>query len=188
MKDETALFSSFILLRSSFACMRVNDFLDLVAYETQKQLPARWRKFHTWKRYTLVQLFYQRRSIHYEVWVRGGEIHALEIGLHCEADAVTNANLLRLFDANLFEIKHALGNQIEAEQWTKSWTRVHELMPYQKLDENTARQCAARLARMILLFEPLMAANRKSTERTPQRSAPPTATRQRKSRAATKSH
>jgi hypothetical protein len=160
MKDETALFSSFILLNSSFACMRVTDFLDLVAHETRKQLPARYRKFHTWKRYTLIQLFYARRSIHYEVWVRGGEIHALEIGLHCEADAATNARLLQLFDTHLLEIKDALGSQIEAEQWTKSWTRVHELLPYKTLDESTARQCAKRLAQMIPLFEPLLIADR----------------------------
>lgn len=136
--------------------MRVNDFLNLVAHETQKQLPARWRGFRTWKRYTLIQLFYGRRSIHYEVWVRGGTIHALEIGLHCEADARTNSQLLELFDANLFEIKAALGENVEAEQWTKSWTRVHELMSYEKLDEATARKCAARVAQMIQVLEPMM--------------------------------
>jgi hypothetical protein len=160
--------------------MRVNDFLELVAHETRKQLPARWRNFQTWKRYTLIQLFYGRRSIHYEVWVRGGNIHALEIGLHCEADAATNARLLALFDARLFEIKHALGEQIEAEQWTKSWTRVHELVPYERLDENTARQCGARLARMIPLLEPMMTAPR--SPRSPANRA-----RQHKSRAAVKS-
>jgi hypothetical protein len=163
--------------------MRVNDFLELVAYETRKQLPPRWRNFHTWKRYTLIQLFYGRRSIHYEVWVRGGNIHALEIGLHCEADAATNARLLALFDARLFEIKHALGEQIEAEQWTKSWTRVHELVPYEKLDETTARQGAMRLAQMILLLEPMMAARPSGS---PRRS-PANRARQHKSRAAAKS-
>lgn len=137
--------------------MRVNEFLELVARETRSQLPARWRNFHTWKRYTLIQLYYTRRSIHYEVWVRGGNIHALEIGLHCEADAATNRTLLEKLDACLFEIKHALGDQIEAEQWTKSWTRVHELRPYQKLDESTARATAQRVAAMIQVVEPLIA-------------------------------
>jgi hypothetical protein len=136
--------------------MRVNDFLNLVAHETHNQLPARWRNFRTWKRYTLIQIFYGRRSIHYEVWVRGGNVHALEIGLHCEADASTNSRLLNLFDARLFEIKDALGDHIEAEQWTKSWTRVHELVPYEKLDEATARQCGVRLAQMIQVLEPMM--------------------------------
>ncbi len=136
--------------------MRVNEFLNLVAQETRAALPIRFRKFHAWKRYTLIQLFYARRSIHYEVWVRGGNVHALEIGLHCEADAATNRAVLEKLDAHLFEIKHALGDHIEAEQWTKSWTRVHELMPYQHLDDATARACAKKLARMIETLQPLV--------------------------------
>ena len=136
--------------------MRVNDFLELVAHETRKQLPARWRSFRTWKRYTLIQFYYSRRSIHYEVWVRGGNIHALEIGLHCEADAATNRAMLEKLDACMFEIKHALGDQIEAEQWTKSWTRVHELAPYTKLDQATAHAAARRVAAMIQVIQPLI--------------------------------
>ncbi|MBI4675057.1 MAG: hypothetical protein HY741_25740 [Chloroflexi bacterium] len=160
--------------------MRVNDFLDLVAHETHKQLPARWRTFRTWKRYTLIQFFYSRRAIHYEVWVRGGNIHALEIGLHCEADAATNRAILEKLDVCLFEIKDALGDRIEAEQWTKSWTRVHELMPYEKLDDATARACARRLAKMIAVLEPILRTERSPqrspdarTERSPQRSPDP---------------
>ncbi len=136
--------------------MRVNEFLDLVAQETRAQLPARFRKFQTWKRYTLIQLYYTRRSIHYEVWVRGNEVHALEIGLHCEADAATNRALLEKLDAHLFEIKDALGDQIEAEQWTNTWTRVHELMPYEELDEATARACAIKMADMIEVIQPMI--------------------------------
>lgn len=169
--------------------MRINHFLDLVAHETHKQLPARWRSFRTWKRFTLIQLFYRQRTIHYEVWVRGGEVHALEIGLHCEADAATNRKLLELFDAHLPEIKHALGHQIEAEQWTKSWTRVHELMPYQSLDEKTARQCAERLAQIIPVLEPLMAktpARTGTRARAKKKTSLRTAARERTSRAASR--
>jgi hypothetical protein len=136
--------------------MRVNDFLNLVARETRAALPPSLRTFRTWKRYTLVQLYFRQRRIHYEVWVRGGNVHALEIGLHCEADAATNSRLLALFENHLFEIKDTLGEQVEAEQWTKSWTRVHELVPYEKLDEAAARLSAQRLAAMICLMQPLL--------------------------------
>jgi hypothetical protein len=136
--------------------MRVNDFLNLVAQETRAALPASLRSFHTWKRYTLIQLYYRNRRIHYEVWVRGGSVHALEIGLHCEADAGTNTRLLALIDSHLFEIKHALGEQIEAEQWTSSWTRLHELMPYEKLDPATAHAAAQRIAAMIRVLQPIV--------------------------------
>lgn len=137
--------------------MRVNDFLNLVAQHTRAELSADLSRFHTWKRYTLIQLYYSKRSVHYEVWVRGSNVHSLEIGLHCEADAATNRALLETCDAHLFEIKDALGDQIEAEEWTKSWTRVHELMPYEKLDEATARAAAKKLAKMISVIQPLIA-------------------------------
>ena len=59
--------------------MRVNEFLNLVVQETRAQLPSSLRTFHTWKRYTLVQLYYSKRSIHYEVWVRGGNYTGFEL-------------------------------------------------------------------------------------------------------------
>lgn len=136
--------------------MRVNEFLQLVSRYTRNELPLRYRRFHTWKRYTLIQLYYTKRSIHYEVWVRGGTIHALEIGLHCESDAATNRALLARLDACLFEIRAALGERVEAEQWTSSWTRVHELMPYDQLDDATAQASAKKLAQMIEVIQPLI--------------------------------
>jgi hypothetical protein len=144
--------------------MRVHQFLDLVAQETRGQLPPRLRKFRTWKRYTLIQLFYTRRSVHYEVWIRGKE-KMLEIGLHCEADRATNSALLAVADAHLFEIKDMLGDHVEAEQWTTTWTRVHELMPYVKLDEKTAAAVGKRLAEMIGVLEPMMEASARPTRR-----------------------
>ncbi|HZQ07486.1 MAG TPA: hypothetical protein VFD70_12975, partial [Anaerolineae bacterium] len=141
--------------------MRVHEFLNLVAQETRAGLPRGLGGFRTWKRYTLVQLFYSRRSVHYEVWVRGKE-RMLEIGLHCEADRATNSALLEVFDAHLFEIKDVLGERMEAEQWTSSWTRVHELMPYEKLDEATARTAGKRLAAMICVLQPMVAGARTS--------------------------
>jgi hypothetical protein len=136
--------------------MRVNEFLNLVAQETLAALPTPLRTFRTWKRYTLVQLYYRQRKIHYEVWVRGGNVRALEIGLHGEADAATNTRLLATLYAHMFEIHEALGERVEAEQWTKSWTRLHELMPYEKLDAPTAHLAAQRLAKIICVVQPII--------------------------------
>ncbi len=135
--------------------MRVHEFLDLVAHETRAALPPRFRSFRSHKRYTLIQLSYGRRTIHYELWIRGN-VKTLEIGLHCEADRATNTALLQLLDRNLFEIKEALGEHVEAEQWTNTWTRVHELMPYERLDAATARAAAQRLAAMITVLQPIV--------------------------------
>lgn len=139
--------------------MRVNEFLNLVVQETRSQLPSSLRTFHTWKRYTLVQLYYSKRSVHYEVWVRGSGVHSLEIGLHCEADAATNTRILACLYDHLFEIQDTLGGHIEAEQWTKNWTRLHELLPYDKLDPATARESGKRLAALITVTQPLITPN-----------------------------
>jgi hypothetical protein len=135
--------------------MRVNEFLRLVARDTQTRLPPRWRGFHTRTRFTLVQVYYAKRTLHYEVWVRGKE-RLIEIGLHFESDRETNTALLEYFSARAFEIKEALGEAVEVEQWTASWTRVHQLMPYEKLDEATAQVTAQRLAQMIEILQPML--------------------------------
>ncbi len=135
--------------------MRVNDFLRLVVETTRAQVPARWRAFHIRTRFTLVQLYYTKRTLHYEVWIRGKE-RLLEIGLHFESDRETNASLLNHFSGCAFEIKAALGDQVEIEQWTASWTRVHQLLPYEKLDEATARAAAKRLAKMVETLQPML--------------------------------
>ncbi len=135
--------------------MRVNEFLRLVAETTRAQLPTRLRRFSGRSRFTLIQLFYDRRTLHYEVWVRGKE-RLIEIGLHFESDRATNSQLLDYFSTRAFEIKAELGDQMDIEQWTASWTRVHQLMPYQQLDQATARAVAERLARMIETLQPML--------------------------------
>ncbi len=141
--------------RVSMIIMRVNEFLRLVVQTTQSQLPARWRGFHIHGRFTLVQLYYTKRTLHYEVWIRGKE-HLLEIGLHFESDRATNAALLDYFTGRAFEIKDALGEQVEIEQWTASWARVHQVLPYAHLDEAAAQAASKRLAQMIETLQPML--------------------------------
>jgi hypothetical protein len=135
--------------------MRVNDFFVALAKATRPKLPERYRQFNARSRFTFVQIYYARPSLHYEVWVRGKE-KLLEIGLHFEADRATNAELLDYFLSHIFEVKDALGDRVEAEQWTSTWTRVHQLLPYQTLDEDTVRRAAEKLAVMIQTLQPLL--------------------------------
>ncbi len=134
--------------------MRVNEFLNLTSETTRAHLPSRLRGFQTAARFTFIQLSYGKRGIHYEVWVRHD--HKLEIGLHFEANKETNAALLDYFSARTFELKDALGDQVEVEQWTASWTRVHQLVAYEQLDKDTANGAAERLAKMIETLQPML--------------------------------
>lgn len=135
--------------------MRVNEFLQRVVKTARAELPPRWRGFDARAHFTFAQISYGKRSVHYEVWVRGAA-HLLEIGLHFESDRATNAAWLDYFAARAFEIKAELGETVEIEQWTASWTRVHQVMPYEKLDESTAHAAAEHLAKMIVILQPML--------------------------------
>ena len=54
------------------------------------------------------------------------------------------------------EIVAGLGPQVEMEQWTKSWTRVHQSLPLGLLDEELLHVAAQRLAQMITVLQPIL--------------------------------
>ena len=76
--------------------------------------------------------------------------------MHFEADKPTNDTLLAYFDAHAVEIHAELGLRVEIEQWTNSWNRVHEVMPYESLDAPLVESIAKKLARMIVEFQPML--------------------------------
>lgn len=76
--------------------------------------------------------------------------------LHFEADKETNDALREYFDGRAFEIRAALGPRVEVEQWTNSWSRVHEVMPYTKLNEELVESVSKKLAQMITVLQPML--------------------------------
>ncbi len=135
--------------------MRLQQFQVSVVEQTKKQLPRALQKFHARAHFTLFKLHYDNSKIHYEVWVRGKE-RLIEIGLHFEADKAMNDKLLAYFDERAIEVHAALGPRVEIEQWTNSWSRVHEVVPYQSLDAELVKIVAIKLSRMIAVLEPML--------------------------------
>ena len=133
--------------------MRIQQFQISIVENTRKQLPRNLREFQARASFSLVKIFYAEPKIHYEVWVRG-ENRLIEIGLHFEADKETNNALRNYFSTRTIELRAELGPRIEVEEWTNSWSRVHEVAPYTALDQKTADEIAAKLARMIATLEP----------------------------------
>ena len=105
----------------------------------------------------LIQFHYGEPSLHYEVsraWGRPG----WEVGFHCEAkDKTLNRYLLTGFRRHLFEIKDELGEAVEAEMWTRGWTKVYEVIPEAPLDVAYQKGIASRLACMITCLQPIFA-------------------------------
>ncbi len=135
--------------------MRLQQFQVSLVDKTRKQLPRSLREFQARSFFTLVKLYYAQSKIHYEVWVRGKE-HLIEVGLHFEADKATNDALLAYFRERAFEIHAELGPRVEIEQWTNSWSRVHEVVPYTALDADLADLLAKKLSRMISVLQPML--------------------------------
>jgi hypothetical protein len=55
-----------------------------------------------------------------------------------------------------FEIHAELGPRVEVEQWTNSWSRVHQVIPYQSLDDQLVATVAEQLTQMIVVLEPML--------------------------------
>ncbi len=110
----------------------------------QVRQPFRW----------LIQFHYGEPRLHYEVSrVRGRD--GWEIGFHCEArDKRLNRFLLDGFRRNLFEIKDALGDGIEAEMWDRGWTKIYEVMPSEQLTSAYQLRVGSRLAEIIVVLHP----------------------------------
>ncbi|RME47732.1 MAG: hypothetical protein D6791_05060 [Chloroflexi bacterium] len=134
--------------------MRVTDFLQAVIEHTRQTLPDGYRDFKVRTRSNLVQLWYSRPQVHFEVWVQGGR-NRIEVGLHLEARKPMNDRILRYLAERFVAVQAELGPAVELEQWTQSWGRVHQFVPYDRLDDALSRDVGEALARMILVLEPL---------------------------------
>lgn len=111
----------------------------------QPRQPFRW----------IVQFHYGQPSLHYEV-SSAKHRDGWELGFHCEArDKALNRSLLLGFRRHLFEIKDALGPQIEAEMWDKGWTKIYEVYPESDLTGEYQKALASRLATIITCLHPI---------------------------------
>ncbi len=119
-------------------------------------LPPNLRKFKTVTRSWLCQLYYRNPQLHYEVWNQGEQRGRVEVGLHFESrDPAENTRLLRGFQRYLIEVKANLGDHWEAEQWTKSWTKVYVVVKYEPFTHAYLEEIAACLAQAIVVLQPM---------------------------------
>ncbi|MBI2165618.1 MAG: hypothetical protein HYU29_04370 [Chloroflexi bacterium] len=137
--------------------MKVHEFLARVPEAVRQSLPGELRGFQVnGPLRSLVKLHYDSKAgIHYEVWVqrRTGRV---EVGLHFEGEPEANARNLMKLAQHFSEIRSALGPSAEAEQWTKSWTRIHETLSLEPLTEGYLKTVAERLALYLRVLQPIL--------------------------------
>ncbi len=145
--------------------MRIRDFLSLVYDALPGQLSERLRK-HDWRvRWSLLQVYFEKPAIHYEVWVQR-KARRIELGLHFECDREESYRWAEVLAPRAIEIQAQLGQNVELEEWTKSWTRLHETLHLETdLSEALAADVAQRLARYIEVLEPILEEERAAIAR-----------------------
>ena len=136
--------------------MKTGEFLEALLELVRQQLPPELSGFQVaGPTMSLVKLHYGRPTIHYEVWIqkRRGEV---ELGLHFEGDAESNRRHLELLSGQRDAIRSALGSGVDAEPWDKGWTRVHEAVPLEPLDDDFLVELSFKLSAMIRTLERML--------------------------------
>ncbi len=140
--------------------VRIHDFLLLVHDALPDQLPAPLRE-HRWRvRWSMLQVYFESPTIHYEVWVQR-KAGRIEVGLHFEGEREETHRWAQSLAPRALEIQAKLGPGVELEEWTPSWTRLHETLPLAgDLNEEMVADVSERLARFIEILEPTLAQER----------------------------
>ena len=136
--------------------MRSHEFLLRVRELAEARLPADGSRFQGRLRFNLIQLYREDPRIHYEVWLQRKTGH-IEVGLHFEAERERNYRWAEALGRRVLELQAQLGPDVELEEWTRSWTRLHRTLPLLAMDDETAHEVADVLARFITVMEPILA-------------------------------
>jgi hypothetical protein len=135
--------------------MRVRDFMTMVLERTKELLPPDLHDFTARIRFVWLQLHYWSPKVHYEVCLTR-KTERIEIGLHFEGERQFSYRWAEVMAARMPEIQAQLGPQVELEEWTPSWTRIHQTVPYDPLSEPLAEDVARRLAQTITVLQPIV--------------------------------
>ncbi len=140
--------------------MKVGDFMARVQDETLSQLPPKLRDSCTARvRFVWFQVHFHTPKVHYEVWLTR-KTERIEIGLHFEGPQEFSYAWAACFAEHMAEVQAKCGPTFELEEWTASWARIHETIPYDPPSEALADEIASRLARLITVCQPIVEAER----------------------------
>jgi hypothetical protein len=130
--------------------MQAQEFLAAVRDQALAQLPIELQSARSRIRYGMLQLHYGEPRVHYEVWLVR-KTGMIEVGLHFEADRDANSAGARELAERALELREFLGPELELEQWSPSWTRLHLTVPLSTLNPGLCHEVADRLATLVRL-------------------------------------
>ena len=132
-------------------------FLRGVVDRVHDRTRAEYPPFHAIAWSHMAQIWSGNKQLHYEAWIRE-RLGVIELGLHFEADALTNARLLAAFRARERAIHRTLGADVRIETWDKGWARVWEPIDLATLDQAFLELVGNRVSAYVSALEPLLRA------------------------------
>ena len=135
--------------------MEPRTYLRAVDAAVREGIPDALGEIHHQGRGSLAKWWYGNQAIHYESTLRPRQ-NTIEIGLHFEADELTNARLLAAFRAHAKPIARRLGD-VRIEEWDRGWARVWE--PIALTEPPGVRNGTAvgeRIAAYVSVLEPIL--------------------------------
>ena len=132
-------------------------FLRGVVERALEEIPGDLPSLHSVTYSYMAQLWSGNKQLHYEAWIRE-RLGVIELGLHFEADALTNARLLAAFRARERAVHRALGAEVRIETWDRGWARVWEPVALATLDRTFLELIGGRVAAYVIALEPLLRA------------------------------
>jgi hypothetical protein len=130
--------------------MQAQAFLASVRDEALAIAPGELGTLQSRIRYGMLQLHYGDRRVHYEVWLVR-KTGLIEVGLHFESERETNQAHAEVLAERALELREFLGPDVELEQWSPSWTRLHLTVPLRTLDAAFSREIGEKLAALVSL-------------------------------------
>lgn len=143
--------------------MRVAEFMALVQSSALARLPAELRECTARIRSVWLQVHYHTPKVHYEVWLTR-KTGRIEIGLHFEGAREFSYRWAELMAPYMPEIQARVGPHVELEEWTASWARLHQSLPYDPLSAELADDVAGRFAEMITVLQPIVERERENVQ------------------------
>ena len=137
--------------------MEPRTYLRAIDAALRGGVPDGLGEIHHQGRGSLAKWWYGNPAIHYESTLRPRQ-NTIEIGLHFEADELTNARLLAAFRAHAKPIARRLG-EVRIAGWDRGWARVWE--PIALTEPPGVRNGTAvgkRIAAYVSVLEPILRA------------------------------
>ena len=136
--------------------MKSREFLEILPEMVRQQLPSELGDFEVVSTMsTLMKIHYGVPTVHYEVWIQRRK-KQVEVGLHFEGDRESNSRHLEMLRQRATDIRSALGDAVELEEWDKGWTRAHRTVPLEPLDDDFLVEVSFTLSGMIRTLEPIL--------------------------------